>query len=220
MKTRISGAFALLLSVLLFVTACSVGTRVPDVSGSDVETAKTVLASLGFVPTVTERASDSIEAGIVIESNPPSDETLSPGSKIELVVSSGPQRITSKDGTATWRVVRAVDGWEYEFPYIEDGTLYIVFRDLGFEAIVEWYNPNPSGDGFGHASISDTFDKIVPIKFYWERKLSEYGQAQDITLEIPVGDLDVQKPTTMYIRLFSEVNGQYRDIELDLTFAW
>jgi hypothetical protein len=220
MKTRISGALGLLLSVSLLITACSAGTKVPDVSGADAETAKTVLTSLGFIPTVTERASDSIDAGIVIESNPPADETLTPGSKVEVVVSSGPRLITSVDGTAQWTGINTDQEWQYDYPYIEDGTLYITFIDLAFEATVEWWDPNMNGNGFGQASISDTFDKTVPIKFDWDRQSNEYGQGQTISLEIPIRDLDVQKPTTMFLKLFSEVNGQYKEIGLDLTFAW
>jgi hypothetical protein len=220
MKKRISGTFAVLLSIVLFITACSSGTKVPDVSKSDVETAKTVLAALGFVPIVVEEASQSIDAGIVMESDPAAGDSLAPGSKVEIVVSTGPRLITSTDGTASFSGIGLGDDWSFDYPYIEDETLYINFTDLSFEAKVKWWDPNKNGHGFGHASISDTFDKTVPLKIEWQRKSNDSGQAQNIALEIPVSDLDVQKPTTMFLRLFSEVNGQYEEIGVNLTFAW
>jgi cold shock CspA family protein len=220
MKKRVSGTLAVLLSVLLLVTACSSGTKIPDVSGSDVETAKTVLATLGFVPTVVEEVSETVEAGIVIDSDPAAGESLSPGSKVEVKVSKGPKRITSKDGTAGWRSVGVKDDWNYDDSYIEDGNLYIIFSNVMFEAKVKWWDPTEDGNGFGKASVTDTFDKTVPLEIQWQRQSNAYGQAQLITIKVPVDNLDVQKPTTMFLRLFAEVNGQYKEIGMDLTFAW
>ena len=220
MKIRITGSVAVLLSVLMFLTACSSGTKVPDVAGSDVETAKTVLATLGLVPAVLEKPSESVEAGIVIESNPAAGESLSPGSKVEVVVSTGPKRITSKNGTALWSGVGVNQDWYYDFPYIEDGTLHITFTDVKFEARVKWWDPNENGKGFGQASISDTFDKTVPLDIKWQRQSSANGQAQLIALKVPVNDLDVQKPTTMFLRLFAEIDGKYQEIGMHLTFSW
>jgi cold shock CspA family protein len=220
MKKRISGTFAVLLSALLLITACSSGTKVPDVSGSDVETAKTVLATLGFVPTVSEEVSESVEAGIVIESDPAAGETLSPGSKVELTVSKGPKRITVTNGTASWSGVGVDENWAFDFPYIEDGTLHLTFSNVKFDAKVKWWDPNKNGNGFGQASITDTFNKKVPLDIKWQRQSSAKGQAQLIEIKVPINDLDVQKPTTMYLRLFAEINGVYQEIGVDLTFSW
>jgi hypothetical protein len=220
MKKRISGTIAVLLSVVLLITACSSGTKVPDVSGSEVETAKTVLAALGFVPIVVEKVSESVEAGIVIEIFPSAGESLPPGSKVEVTISSGPKRITSKDGNASWSGVGVGEDWLYDDSYIEDGTLYIIFSNVKFEARVKWWDPNKSGSGFGEASVTDTFDKTVPLEIEWQRQSNANGEAQLITLKVPVDNLDVQKPTTMFLRLFAEVNGVYDEIGMDLTFSW
>lgn len=219
MKKRISGTIAVLLSVVLFITACSSGTKVPDVSGSEVETAKTVLAALGFVPIVVEKVSESVEAGLVIESFPGAGESLPPGSKVEVTISSGPKRITSKSAYASWNVGAGED-WLYDDDYIEDGTLYIIFSNVKFEAKVKWWDPNKSGSGFGSASVTDTFDKTVPLEIEWQRQSNANGEAQLITLKVPVDDLDVQKPTTMFLRLFAEVNGAYDEIGVNLSFSW
>jgi hypothetical protein len=98
--------------------------------------------------------------------------------------------------------------------------LYIIFSNVMFEAKVKWWDPTEDGNGFGKASVTDTFDKTVPLEIQWQRQSNAYGQAQLITIKVPVDNLDVQKPTTMFLRLFAEVNGQYKEIGMDLTFAW
>lgn len=69
----------------------SLGTQVvaiPDVRGEDVDGATAALDELGFVVDVIEESSNSVEAGLVIRSEPVTEAPS--GSLVTLVVSSGP----------------------------------------------------------------------------------------------------------------------------------
>ena len=82
--------------------------RVPDVIGDEQVAATKLLTALplGFVVTVIVEASEVIEAGRVIRSEPLGDTAVAPGSPITLYVSSGKALITvpnvvGQDGTAS-----------------------------------------------------------------------------------------------------------------------
>ena len=46
------------------------------------------------------------------------------------------------------------------------------------------------------------------------------GEYQKITIRVPVSDLDVQKPTTLYCRLATYVGGREMDIRLEFDITW
>jgi hypothetical protein len=87
-------------------------------------------------------------------------------------------------------------------------------------ANVEWRDDNNTGEGFGNASISDTFDKSVPIRIVYDTQSNGSGESQSIVLKIPVTDLEVQRPTTVYLELFANVNGAKDTIELSFNMSW
>ena len=221
MAKRISSIFLSIVLSLTLLTACTSGTKVPDVVGSDQETAKSVIAALGLVPTIEEEVSESVDAGIVIKTVPKSGESLSPGSKISIIVSKGQKRVTSQDSNMEWTFVSyGEDKWEFTNPYIEDGSMFIEFSNVQLMAQVKWKDDQKNGYGFGQASINDTFDKAVPIKILYEDQSHKSGQRQDFVVKIPVSDLNEDKPTTMYLRLFAYINGRDSEINLNLTATW
>jgi hypothetical protein len=212
--------FIAIVATVSLLTACSSGIQVPDVSGSDAETAKTVIAALGLVPTLEEKFSDSVEAGIVMGSDPSAGVAQSSGGKVKLLVSAGPKRLTSTNGTANFTNVSPGEDWNYDYPYIEDGTLVIELFEVKFDSEVKWWDPTGNGRGFGEASIKDTFNKTVPIELMWTKQSNKRDQTQDFTLRIPLSGLDVQELSSMFVRLFAEVNGRYQEIWMSFTFAW
>jgi hypothetical protein len=221
MKIRKASLILVSLVVSTLLVGCSSGVSVPDVVGSDETTAKSVIAALGVVPTVVEENSEFIESGVVIRSDPEAGSTLEPGSKVELVISKGPSRINSKNSTLEWYSISSgQDAWEFEAPYIEDDTLHVDFPSVKLKANVEWKDEYDSGAGFGQASIRDTFDKAVPIEILYDKKKSSYGQKQKLKVEVPLSDLDVDRPTTVYLQLVAFVNGTERQIKLTLNMTW
>ncbi len=68
---------------------------VPNVVGRDQSEAANVLGQAGFVTSVQSQASESVEQGKVIRTDPASPTPLPKGSEVTLVVSSGPPATTT-----------------------------------------------------------------------------------------------------------------------------
>lgn len=197
------------------------GVAVPDISGTDSATANSVLSSLGLIPVEIESNSDDVETGKVIGSTPPFGTVVDPGSRVEVMISSGPSIVESTASNITWyNVSYSDDEWEFFSPTIEDGFLTIEVSPVTFMADVEWRDDTNSGEGFGNASVTDTFDKSVPLRILFETQSTKSGEPQNLVLKIPVSDLEVQKPTTVYLELFAIVNGVEETIEVSFNMSW
>ena len=93
--------------VTVNVSAGTNTVRVPDVIGDEQGAASKLLSGspLNFVVTIVLEASEVIEAGRVIRSEPLGDTAVAPGSAVTLYVSSGKNAVTvpnmvGKDGAA------------------------------------------------------------------------------------------------------------------------
>jgi serine/threonine protein kinase len=91
---------AVLLAVLWFAGVFDNEEKPPtlkavtDVSGKDVDTATRALENAGFVVgDRTERTSADVDAGDVIETDPPAGEEVDKGSTVNLIVSAGPEQV-------------------------------------------------------------------------------------------------------------------------------
>ena len=221
-KTKRTLSLILALSLVSFLSACSSPkATIPDISGSDLDSAKTILTNLGFVPTVQESYSDDVEAELVIKTKPAFGREVEPNSKVTIIVSKGPKTILSSDSQLSWTYVSyGEDDWNFESPYIEDGKLHVNFTSVKFMASVKWKDPNENGHGFGLASITDTFDKSIPLQINWKRQYSGYGQKQSFEVVVPVTDLDVQTPTNLYLKLYAYINGSDETISANLSITW
>ena len=222
MKTKFLGVFTGLISVLLLAACGAGGVKIPDLSGTDLDSAKTLVTNLGLVATVTEQYSDEVETGLVMKTNPPAGTTVDQSSKLKIIISKGPKMITSKDSQISWTNVSyyGSDDWNFSSPFIEDGKLKINCNDVKLAASINWREDQDNGYGYGLASITDTFDKSIPLKLLWDRKYVSYGQKQDLEIVIPVTDLDVKKPTTLYLKLYGEINGDDDTVYLTFNITW
>ena len=222
-----SKRFIALLSALLLTFCCAAcnntqaaGVCIPDITGTDINTAKNLLSANKLIPVVAEEYSD-VEAGSVIRTNPNVGSTVDENSKVTIVVSKGPRRIDSKNSYGHWQYISyAEDKWEFYTPYIEDGTLYIE-ATITFAIATTWQDSYEKGIGGGVASINDTFDKTVPVSVQYDKQSHNAGEEQSITIEIPTTDLDVQKPTTIYLQLYLDNGGQsVKTVECDFSMTW
>lgn len=98
--------------------------------------------------------------------------------------------------------------------------MYIYCYNVVFAAKVKWQDRYNDGKMIGIASVNDTYDKSVPVSAYYTNQEYIANEAQEFVLEIPLGDLDVDKPTSMYIKLFADVNGTSKNIEVSFTISW
>ena len=94
----ITGVFVtiiiLIIAIVLLILPVKTNTKeieIPDVSGMSVEKAEKTLEKLGFVVKneISEKNSDTVEAGDVMETNPKIGRTAKEGATITLIVSKG-----------------------------------------------------------------------------------------------------------------------------------
>lgn len=75
--------------------------EVPALAGLSFEDAQTKLADEDLSATQISRTSDTVDAGLVIESDPPAGETVEPGTYVTVYVSSGKEQVKVPDVTNT-----------------------------------------------------------------------------------------------------------------------
>ena len=206
--------------VALALTACGSSLVVPDIKGVDEATAKTLLAGKGLIPAIEQKFSDTVESGQVIKTVPAAGSSVEPDSRIRVIISKGPSRIDASDSSIEWYSLGYQDDdWNFSSPYIEDGVLKIECQPK-FAVSMSWRDPQSNGAGFGRASISDTFDKTVPVSIEFSKQTWPADARQNITLSVPVSDLDVQQPTTLYLELYTKVNGDDTDLKINFSISW
>lgn len=72
--------------------------QIPNVVGQDRDTAAQTLQDAGFeVGDTSEEASSSYPAGQVVRTSPPGGQSADPGSRIDMVISSGPEQVQVPD---------------------------------------------------------------------------------------------------------------------------
>ncbi len=131
-----------------------------------------------------------------------------------IYISKGPKKITSSDSNAGWDDAR--DKFEFYAPYIEDG-FFVLETEFKFHKKYElMYFDDNDGAGNGRASITDTFDKVVPLRVETEDKILDPNKLEQLTIKIPVKDLDVQKPTTLYFTLYFKD----KDYDMNISISW
>lgn len=122
----------------------------------------------------------------------------------------------SKNSVLDWVFVKGStdDDWKFYNPYVKGDYLYIETKACLNSSYTVQYR------GFGTASINDTFDKTVPIEYEYENSTVTKGEYQNITIRVPVTDLEEQRPTTLYLRLSSYIDGAQEDIILRISISW
>lgn len=78
-------------SVSLWVSTGPCTISVPNLIGLTTEEAESIIESAGImIGNVTNQCNNEIEAGIIINQNPPAGEQIHPGNNVDILVSSGP----------------------------------------------------------------------------------------------------------------------------------
>lgn len=212
--------FLIFISCLFLLTGCA-NITIPNIERTDETTAKNVLSSNGIISVVEYEYSDEVESGNVIYTIPSVGEKVSKNDQITIVVSKGPSLVKSKDSRISWyNIGSQADKWEFYNPYIQDGKLYIECYNVTFGTSMKWQDNYNDGKLIGNASINDTFDKTVPVSAKYTKQSWSKNESQSFTLEIPLNDLNVDKPTNMYLSLFSEINGKFKEISVSFTMTW
>lgn len=203
--------------------------KIPDIERLDVTTAKTLLAGKGLIPKVEYEYNNDYDYDLVIRTEPAIGSEAEEDTPITLYVCKGPSYYEIDDAVGRiWNINNidnfkwqreADDGiatkWFYNL-YAKEGYLYITVGLRCTSAYdIEFY-----GD-FGTASISDTFDKTVPIKVLYDSAVvNNKGEATEFELKIPLTDLGVQKPTNIYVSFDFLVNGNRETFQAGFDLTW
>src|SRR5581483_10522319 len=88
-------------TVTLTVSSGTGQVTVPNVVGQDAGTAGATLGTAGFKVSTRTQASDTVQAGLVISTNPPGGAKANKGSTVTMIVSSGAAPTTTEPSTST-----------------------------------------------------------------------------------------------------------------------
>lgn len=230
---------ALLACLLLFITLAFTGCsaqlplrsnggadttniKVPDITGILESDGRNVISSLGLIPNVEYEHSDTVVKGEIIRCEPACGTEVALASKVTIYVSSGPLRIQSLDSYSNWTYIRrgVEDNWEFYDPYIEDGVLYIACYNVTFGTAMTWRDRYNEGKASGTASVNDTFDKVVPVSLVYTKQSWNAGESQSFVIQVPLNDLNVEKPTDLYFRIGISVDGSSEDLSVNFSMSW
>ena len=214
LKLVIGISVVIVLVVGFFVVNYMTKIEIPDLYGVKEENASLILTSKSLVPQFIYEYND-LDEGLVYDTNPSMYDRVDDNSIVTVYVSKGPSYIQSTESTINWyHVGAAEDHWDFYNPHIKEGYLYIECQPT-FGTSFKWKD-----GGFGTASINDTFAKKVPLSIKYINQEVKAKEQQSITLVIPVKDLDVNKPTTLYTKLSIEKNNVYEEISVNFTISW
>lgn len=222
MKSKIV-LFIILLSLF---TSCTKTVIIPDVSGVDVESVKTLLIKNDILPKIEYQYDDNIIEGIVIKTDPTANTKIELNKSIIVYVSKGPQSIISKDSLASLYNIYGVHNfeqgeWDFSSPTIYDDTLEIGFT-INFETDkdFQWFDLYNSGNGIGTALINSENFREIPIEIYYNWKDIIERTPESFAIQIPLSDLENKKPTDITTYLEVEVNGKRHSVQIDFTISW
>ena len=214
------------LLLILLLCSCSNNSQnqtnpsitVPNVVGTDIDTAKNVVSAAGLVPKIEYEYDENIEYGLVIRIE--NDNNLKIGDAITLVVSNGASEYKSKEAQFTANHTNFQD-LQIRKAYIKENDFYIELNGAVFVNAVGWYDRYNEGKGMGDAKINDEYDKTVPIEIINTPMQWSEDEAIDFTLKIPIGDLNTHKPTDLSVELTAiDVEGNQEQIPISFTFTW
>lgn len=206
------------LILILLITGCGsgdisesdtenpAGASMPNLKGVSAESAEQIVLRNNWIPRIYQEPNSTIPEGQVTRTNPSEGTLLEPNSSVSIYVSTGPAVIYAKDSLIAWANNSSDlgDEWNFETPFISNDTLKINLIDVSLSIAIDWKDSTVNGMGLGRASITDTFDKTVPISFYCGKCVFEKQEMQNLELEIPLGDLDVDQPTQIFVELYEE----------------
>jgi len=210
----ISISITILIIATIVITALSNNNKVvvPNFSGVDEATAKSLLTNTGLLPVVKYDYSDTVNKKMVISTFPNYGNTVEKGEAVTLHVSKGPSHINATNSNIGW-LLNSITNIVYGIPYIENEELYINITKIEYATAL-------AQRGYGIASINDTFDKNVPIVVTTDKTVYSKGEIGTALIKIPITDLDVQRPTTLYIRMATLINNNSFDLPISITISW
>ncbi len=198
----------ILIFSVLFLVGCTNLIEIPDVTGADIDTAKTVITDNRLIPIVSEEYSNSIDEGTVIRTYPVKGEEVEQNTQVKIYVSKGPSMIISKESVFSWFHVQGSnsDKWNFYAPKIDKGILVLeLLPEINSNYSIIWKD-------YGEISLKETLEDSVPIEF----TDLEYK----FVIKVPIDDLGNDRPTKLYLQLHYTWNDNNAVLNLELNINW
>lgn len=198
----------ILLIALSFLIAGCNSIKIPDLVGLEESHATDALKNNGFLVQIQKEYDDKVPKGSVMKTDPLSGVPVDKESKVVLYISKGPKMIQSKSSVLSWYSVYGSNGdnWEFENPRIEEENLVMRMRpEINSKYEISW-------DEYGSSTLKDGSNKSFPVKF--TKTLDYY------VLEIPLGDLEDKRVTSIDIILYYKIDGKQRSTDFSLVISW
>ncbi len=193
----------------------------PDLSNVEEEIARQFLTNKGLLPAIEYEYSDEITKGNVTRTDPPADSIVDPDTKVTLYISLGPDYIKAEEGTINWYQIdpEHPDEWNFSGLQIYENNLYIYCETT--------FGTSFTLDGFGYASLSDSFENKVPLTIIDpdlndlpENTEVKAGELFKFYIKVPMTHLESERPTFLACQIFIELNGIQEKIQLYFTASW
>lgn len=198
----------ILLIALSFVLVGCNSIKVPDLVGLEESHATDALKKNGFLVQIQKQYDDNIVRGSVIKTDPLSGVSVEKETKVVLYISNGPRIIQSKGSYLTWYTVygSSGDNWNFENPRVEEDNLIVRMKpEINSRFKIVW-------DNYGYAKLKDGSNKSFPVKF---TQFAEY-----YILEIPLGELEDKRITSIDFTLAYRIDGEQRFTDFSLVINW
>ena len=130
--------------------------------------------------------------------------------------------IEAYSSTIHWtNISSAKDSWNFMNPYIQGNTLYISCTKVVFAAPLSWNDKNLTGKLKGEASLTDYFNGTkATVSSTYEKQSFAAGEQQSFILEIPLDELNEDRPEKLYLRLEALVNGKLSYVLINFEIEW
>ena len=147
------------------------------------------------------------------------------GGEITIVCTDGEEKFSymkADSATIHWtNVSSGKDKWYFNEPYIQGNTLYIPCTQVTFAAPFSWNDKNDSGKLTGEASVTDYFNGTkAKVSGTYEKKSFSANESQSFILEIPLNELNQEKPEKLYLRLEALINGKLSYVLINFEIEW
>lgn len=211
------------------------GVKVPDIIGTDLESAKTIVLNMGLVPIVKEDFSEGFVKGEVMDCEPEVGTTLEKGSSVTITVSKGrfTYVATNIDGTLDLdgTGLTLMDGWSPVYAEISnvDNTISITLQLRGLTHITftsERWLVSASGND-ARISLSNNFAVYSKASYTntteaYNNGYDTYRQTVIITAPLDVFNTD-ELPTTVWVKFPIYEHGDVdhpKTLTFKLIFVW
>lgn len=215
------------------------GVKIPEILGTDIESAKTIVLNMGLVPIVEEDFSEGYAKGYVMGCSPETGKTVEKGTSVTITVSKGRWSVVALTANGTFNSAHEniilMDGWNVTYAEISnvDNTLSVTLQINGLALQGNygyvWLISESGNDAF--ASLSSDF--TVASRASYENTITPYintsisknatydAYQQTVNLTIPLDVFNVDLPTTVWIKIptFNHL-GDERPILFKLNFTW